>query len=110
MISAIVFSYKIALGFEPKGKKEVQGDGKTPEGTYYINDKNPSAKPISSCSSTSRNIWPDIKSGFVTGGKVGIMISEINTTRPVLMRIGILRTPIPAIIKNIPVTRHSGSK
>lgn len=33
--------YKIALGFEPKGKKEVQGDGKTPEGTYYINDKNP---------------------------------------------------------------------
>ena len=35
--------YKIALGFEPKGKKEVQGDGKTPEGIYYINDKNPNS-------------------------------------------------------------------
>lgn len=35
--------YKIALGFEPKGKKEVQGDGKTPEGTYFINDKNPNS-------------------------------------------------------------------
>ena len=35
--------YNIALGFEPKGKKEVQGDGKTPEGTYYITDKNPNS-------------------------------------------------------------------
>ena len=35
--------YKIALGFESKGKKEVQGDGKTPEGTYFINDKNPNS-------------------------------------------------------------------
>lgn len=35
--------YNIALGFKPKGKKEVQGDGKTPEGTYYINDKNPNS-------------------------------------------------------------------
>jgi len=35
--------YNIALGFEPKGKKEVQGDGKTPEGIYFINDKNPNS-------------------------------------------------------------------
>ena len=35
--------YNIALGFEPVGKKEVQGDGKTPEGIYFINDKNPNS-------------------------------------------------------------------
>lgn len=35
--------YNVALGFEPRGKKEIQGDGKTPEGIYYINDKNPNS-------------------------------------------------------------------
>lgn len=33
--------YKIALGFEPVGPKQQQGDGKTPEGIYTIIDKNP---------------------------------------------------------------------
>ena len=36
-------TYKIALGFNPNGKKEFEGDGKTPEGVYYINDKNPNS-------------------------------------------------------------------
>jgi murein L,D-transpeptidase YafK len=35
--------YKVALGFRPTGKKEFEGDGKTPEGIYYINDKNPNS-------------------------------------------------------------------
>ncbi len=34
-------TYKISLGKEPVGKKEFEGDKKTPEGIYYINDKNP---------------------------------------------------------------------
>ena len=32
--------YNIVLGFSPKGHKEFEGDGKTPEGTYCISDKN----------------------------------------------------------------------
>lgn len=36
-------TYDIALGFRPEGKKHFQGDGKTPEGVYYINDKNPNS-------------------------------------------------------------------
>ena len=36
-------SYDIALGFEPEGHKEVEGDGKTPEGIYQIIDKNPNS-------------------------------------------------------------------
>ncbi|MGV6840342.1 MAG: L,D-transpeptidase family protein [Planktomarina sp.] len=31
------------LGFAPSGHKEVEGDGRTPEGTYYINRKNPNS-------------------------------------------------------------------
>lgn len=32
--------YKIALGYNPVGKKMFEGDGKTPEGLYFINGKN----------------------------------------------------------------------
>ncbi|MEZ5047633.1 MAG: L,D-transpeptidase family protein [Chitinophagaceae bacterium] len=31
--------YKISLGIEPIGKKEFEGDLKTPEGLYYINER-----------------------------------------------------------------------
>ena len=40
----LIKSYKIALGFEPHGDKEVEGDGKTPEGDFYIFTKNPKSK------------------------------------------------------------------
>ena len=32
--------YKIALGFAARGDKEIEGDGKTPEGEFYIFTKN----------------------------------------------------------------------
>ena len=35
--------YRIALGSNPIGHKQMQGDGKTPEGVYVINDKNPNS-------------------------------------------------------------------
>jgi len=38
--SQIVKSYKISIGRGSKGRKEFEGDNKTPEGLYYINDKN----------------------------------------------------------------------
>ena len=34
-------SYDIALGFAPEGHKQFEGDGKTPEGLFYISHKNP---------------------------------------------------------------------
>lgn len=37
-------SYKIALGSQPVGDKEFEGDGKTPEGRYHISSKNPNSK------------------------------------------------------------------
>jgi tetratricopeptide (TPR) repeat protein len=36
----ILRQYKIALGGNPEGPKERQGDNKTPEGTYVINSRN----------------------------------------------------------------------
>ncbi len=33
-------TYKIHLGFAPVGDKVREGDGRTPEGTYYINRRN----------------------------------------------------------------------
>jgi murein L,D-transpeptidase YafK len=37
----IVKTYNVGLGFTPEGDKEKQGDGKTPEGEFYIFTKNP---------------------------------------------------------------------
>ena len=41
---AMVRSYRIALGFTPIGDKLHQGDGKTPEGRFRINFKNPNSQ------------------------------------------------------------------
>lgn len=35
-----VKSYKISLGYEPVWHKQFEGDLRTPEGLYYINDRN----------------------------------------------------------------------
>ena len=37
----VIKVYAIDLGFAPKGAKQISGDGKTPEGAYYIDRKNP---------------------------------------------------------------------
>lgn len=39
--SEILKAYKIDLGYAPNGHKSVRGDGKTPEGSYYIDRRNP---------------------------------------------------------------------
>lgn len=67
--------YNIALGFEPKGKKEVQGDGKTPEGTYFINDKNPNSiayKNLGISYPNSADLKNSKLSGNPTGGDIKI--------------------------------------
>lgn len=40
----LIKSYQIALGFNPTGHKQQEGDGKTPEGVYSILYKNPKSK------------------------------------------------------------------
>lgn len=37
----LIHTYRIALGFAPEGDKEREGDGRTPEGQFYVCIKNP---------------------------------------------------------------------
>lgn len=39
----VLQTYEIDLGFAPRGDKKIEGDGKTPEGTYFIDRKNPNS-------------------------------------------------------------------
>lgn len=38
-----VKSYSISIGQSPMGHKRYQGDNRTPEGKYYITDRNPNS-------------------------------------------------------------------
>ena len=42
--SAPVATWPVDLGFAPVGHKQEEGDGKTPEGRYYINWRNPGSE------------------------------------------------------------------
>ncbi|SDX34834.1 L,D-transpeptidase family protein [Paracoccus sanguinis] len=40
----VLKAYDIGLGFQPIGHKQFEGDGRTPEGIYYINRQNPNSQ------------------------------------------------------------------
>ena len=40
----VLKAYDIGLGFAPVGHKQFEGDGKTPEGAYIIDRRNPNSK------------------------------------------------------------------
>ena len=39
----VLKKYEVDLGFTPRGHKEIEGDGRTPEGSYFINRRNPNS-------------------------------------------------------------------
>ena len=39
----VLKAYDIGLGFDPLGHKQFEGDGKTPEGGYFISHQNPNS-------------------------------------------------------------------
>ena len=40
----VLEDYNIRLGFAPIGHKQIEGDGKTPEGVYWIDRRNPNSR------------------------------------------------------------------
>lgn len=40
----VLRAFSFELGFAPVGPKQVEGDGRTPEGTYRINRRNPNSQ------------------------------------------------------------------
>lgn len=71
----ILKAYKIALGKTPVGKKTIQGDGKTPEGRYFIIDRNPNSsfyKSLKISYPNERDFENAKKFGFNPGGDIVI--------------------------------------
>lgn len=68
-------SYKISLGPNPEGDKEERGDGKTPEGKYYIDAHNPDSDYHLSLRISYPNksdLWRAKKIGTDPGGDIFI--------------------------------------
>lgn len=63
----VVRRYRIALGFDPKGHKLREGDGRTPEGIYRIDLRN----PRSAFHLSLRISYPDAKDR-ASAGKRGV--------------------------------------
>lgn len=55
--SEILQHYKVDLGFAPVGHKQYEGDGRTPEGTYLINRRNPRSEFHLSLGISYPNAW-----------------------------------------------------
>jgi murein L,D-transpeptidase YafK len=71
----VVKVYTISLGGNPIGDKEVEGDKKTPEGRYVINDKNPNSgyyKNLGISYPDSNDIAHAQKLGKSAGGDIKI--------------------------------------
>ncbi len=41
--TTVLKKYNVDLGFTPDGHKEIEGDGRTPEGSYFIDRRNPNS-------------------------------------------------------------------
>lgn len=40
----VLHEYDVFLGFAPEGHKQIEGDGRTPEGRYHIDRRNPNSR------------------------------------------------------------------
>jgi len=59
----VIASYRIGLGFSPEGHKHREGDGKTPEGEYYVCTRNNRSRYYLSLGLSYPNI-ADAKTGL----------------------------------------------
>lgn len=72
---ALVKTYTVALGGNPVGAKQYEGDNKTPEGIYTINDKNPYSayhKNLGVSYPNKQDIANAAKAGKSAGGEIKI--------------------------------------
>lgn len=79
----VLKKYKIGLGFAPYGPKRVEGDGKTPEGRYTIDRRNPNSSFFLSLGISYPNQW-DVERAQLLGQEPGgdIFIHGQSTKRP----------------------------
>lgn len=70
---ATIAKYRVALGFEPVGPKQFEGDGKTPEGVYTITLKNEKSQFFRSLKLNYPNTTDEMNAA-ATGKKPGGLI------------------------------------
>lgn len=71
----VLKSFDVDLGFAPAGDKNFEGDGKTPEGTYLIDRRNPNSRyhlSIGISYPNSRDIAEARAKGKSPGGEIFI--------------------------------------
>jgi murein L,D-transpeptidase YafK len=71
----VVKTYDVALGKDPVGPKLRRGDGRTPEGTYFIEGRNPQSKyhlSLRVSYPSQSDIKRSAKLGVTTGGDIMI--------------------------------------
>jgi murein L,D-transpeptidase YafK len=67
--------YRVSLGFEPEGHKTSSGDGRTPEGRYYIDRRNARSDYYLSLGISYPNVYDVARSralGLDPGGNIFI--------------------------------------
>jgi murein L,D-transpeptidase YafK len=77
----LIKTYNISLGFAPEGDKEIEGDGKTPEGDFYVFTKNPESAFFLSLGLSYPNIEDaerGLKKGLITQAEHDEIVKAIN--------------------------------
>lgn len=77
----VVKTYKIALGFSPEGDKERSGDGKTPEGEFYVfvkNDKSKYFRSLGVSYPSDEDALRGLASGLITPDEHDSILSAIS--------------------------------
>ena len=80
----LVKSYRIGLGFTPEGHKEREGDGRTPEGEYYVCVKNPYSRfylALGISYPNNEDADMGLREGIITGEEYDSIIYAIRNRR-----------------------------
>ncbi|MCP4680466.1 MAG: DUF1287 domain-containing protein [Deltaproteobacteria bacterium] len=85
-----VKTYPVALGFTPVGDKQVQGDGKTPQGTYYVCERRDSNLPAKYGARSLLLSYPSLKDA-----DRGLKKGQISRTKRDEIQAAISRRKIP---------------
>ncbi|MBX7173128.1 MAG: L,D-transpeptidase family protein [Pyrinomonadaceae bacterium] len=77
----LIKTYSISLGFAPEGDKEIEGDGKTPEGEFYVFTKNDKSSFFLSLGVSYPNIEDaerGLKQGLITQEEHDEIVKAVN--------------------------------
>jgi murein L,D-transpeptidase YafK len=82
----LIKTFTVVLGFAPSGDKEIEGDGKTPEGEFYVFTKNAESKfhlSLGLSYPSKDDAERGLDAGVITGSERDAIVSAIdNKTMP----------------------------